>query len=101
MPEDFDYSGSISVLEVREQMPFLDPESLKPADVLAILLHLFQQKPGFLDRGHELNNNDTAWVNGYLFRLCPSLSSDGMEMFVVETVGSSVDKMAALRNDVG
>ena len=46
----------------------------------------------FCDRS-ELNNRETGWVNGYLFRLKP----DGPETFVVETVGSSVDKMAALR----
>ena len=62
-------------------------------DVLDILLHLFHQKQGFVDLGHELNNRETGWVNGYLFKLKP----DGPETFVVETVGSSVDKMAALR----
>ena len=61
--------------------------------MLDILLHLFRQKPGFLNLGHEMNNRETGWVNGYLFRL----KHDGPEAFLVETVGSSVDKMAALR----
>ena len=93
MQNDFDYSASISFMDVRENLPLIDPESLSPQDVLDILLHLFHQEQGFVDLGHELNNRETGWVNGYLFRLKP----DGPETFVVETVGSSVDKMAALR----
>ena len=96
MPDDFDYSASISVMEVRENLTSIDPENLSPQDVLDILLHMFHQKPGFVDLGHELNNRETSWVNGYLFRLKP----DGPEAFVVETVGSSVDKMAALREQL-
>jgi hypothetical protein len=46
-----------------------------------------------VDFGHETNNRETAWVNGYLYRL----RDNGMESFVVENIGSSVDKMAALR----
>ena len=65
--------------------------------MLDVLLHLFQQKPGFVDRGHEANNRETAWVNAYLFRLKPGIDVDGMESFSVETVGSSVDRMAKLR----
>ena len=98
MPEDFDYSASISVMDVREALPFVDPENLSPQDVLEVLLHLFRQKPGFIDRGHETNNRETAWVNAFLFRLKPGQDADGMECFVVETVGSSVDKMAALQD---
>ena len=97
MPEDFDYSASISVLEVREALPGIDPEALSPQNVLEILLYLFGQKPGFIDRGHEVNNKETAWVNAYLFRLKPVISEGGDECFEVETVGSSVDKMAKLR----
>ena len=93
MQNDFDYSASISFMDVRENLPSVDPENLSPQDVLDILLHLFRQKPGFLDLGHEMNNRETGWVNGYLFRL----KHDGPEAYVVETVGSSVDKMAALR----
>ena len=56
-------------MDVRDQLPSIDPENLSPQDVLTILLHLFQQQPGFVDRGHEVNNKETAWVNGFLFRL--------------------------------
>lgn len=97
MPENFDYSATISLLEVREALPFVDPENLSPQNVLDILLYLFQQKPGFIDRGHELNNKETAWINAYLFRLKPVTRNDTEEYFEVETVGSSVDKMAKLR----
>ncbi len=93
MQDKFDYAASISFMDVRESLPSIDPENLSSQDVLDILLHLFRQKQGFVDLGHEVNNRETGWVNGYLFRLKP----DGSEAFVVETVGSSVDKMAALR----
>ena len=96
VPEDFDYSASISFLEIRDQLPLIDPESLSRQDVLEILLHLFQQKPGFVDRGHDVNNAQTAWVNAYLFRLSPGSDEQGVEGFVVECIGSSVDRMAAL-----
>ena len=55
-------TGSMSYLDVRDQLPSIDPENLSPQDVLTILLHLFQQQPGFVDRGHEVNNKETAWV---------------------------------------
>tara|TARA_B100001758_G_C17868255_1_gene332495 strand:+ start:127 stop:528 length:402 start_codon:yes stop_codon:yes gene_type:complete len=96
LPEDFDYTASISFLDVRESLPSIDPENLSPQNVLDILLHLFKQKPGFVDRGHETNNKETAWVNAFLFRLNPGIDADGMEAFVVEVIGSSVDKMANL-----
>ena len=94
---DFDYSASISFLEIRESLPSVDPDNLTAQNVLDVLLHLFQQKPGFVDRGHEANNRETAGVNAYLFRLKPGIDADGMESFSVETVGSSVDRMAKLR----
>ena len=94
---DFDYSASISFLEIRESLPSVDPDNLTAQNVLDVLLHLFQQKPGFVDRGHEVNNRETAWVNAYLFRLKPCIDADGMEAFTAETVGSSVDRMAKLR----
>ena len=97
MPDDFDYSASITSMDVRETFPSIDPENLSEKDVLEILLYLFEQKPGFVDRGHELNNRDTAWVNAYLFRLKPVIDENGVECFMVETVGSSMDKMAELR----
>jgi hypothetical protein len=97
IPEDFDYSASISMMDVRENLPFIDPENLSSQDVLEVLLHLFRQKPGFVDRGHEINNKETAWVNAFLFRLKPGIDHDGVETFVVEVIGSSVDRMANLR----
>ena len=97
VPEDFDYSASISMMDVRENLPFVDPENLSSQDVLEVLLHLFRQKPGFVDRGHEINNKETAWVNAFLFRLKPEIDHDGMEAFIVEIIGSSVDRMAKLR----
>ena len=97
IPEDFDYSASISMMDVRENLPFVDPENLSSQDVLEVLLHLFRQKPGFVDRGHEINNKETAWVNAFLFRLKPDIDHDGVETFVVEIIGSSVDRMATLR----
>ena len=96
VPEGFDYSASISFLEIRDQLPLIDPECLSRQDVLSILLHLFDQKPGFVDRGHDVNNAETAWVNAYLFRLRPGRDDQGLEGFVVECIGSSVDRMAEL-----
>ena len=94
MSDELETSLTISFMDVREAFPFIDPERLNPKDVLEILLHVFfHQTPGFVDRGHEVNNRETAWVNGYLYRLRDS----GMEAFVVDNIGSSVDKMAALR----
>ncbi len=81
-------------MDIRENLPFVDPENLSSRDVLEILLHLFKQKPGFIDRGHEINNKETAWVNAYLFRLTPAIDHDGMESLVVEIIGSSADRMA-------
>ena len=87
-------TGSMSYLDVRDQLPSIDPENLSPQDVLAILLHLFQQQPGFVDRGHEVNNKETAWVNGFLFRLQNDATAERLS---IEEVGSSVDKISALR----
>ena len=91
---DVDTTGSLSYLDVRDQLPSIDPEDLSPQDVLTILLHLFQQQPGFVDRGHEVNNKETAWVNGFLFRLRNDASAERLS---IEEVGSSVDKISALR----
>ena len=93
VPVDSGESLTISFMDVREAFPFIDPERLSSGDVLEILLHVFHQTQGFVDFGHETNNRETAWVNGYLYRL----RDNGMESFVVENIGSSVDKMAALR----
>ena len=97
MPDEFDYSATITNLDIRENLPAVDPENLSSADVLQILLYLFQRKPGFVDLGHELNNRETAWINAILYRLKPTADENGMEGFVIEKVGSSMDKMAELR----
>ena len=86
-------TGSMSYLDVRDQLPSIDPENLSPQDVLTILLHLFQQQPGFVDRGHEVNNKETAWVNGFFFRLQNAATTERLS---IEEVGSSVDKISAL-----
>ena len=86
-------TGSMSYLDVRDQLPSIDPENLSPQDVLTILLHLFQQQTGFVDRGHEVNNKETAWVNGFLFRLQNDATAERLS---IEEVGSSVDKISAL-----
>ena len=94
MPFDVSTTGSLSYLDVRDQLPSIDPENLSSQDVLTILLYLFQQQPGFVDRGHEVNNKETAWVNGFLFRLHNDAAA---EQFSIEELGSSVDKISALR----
>ena len=96
-PDDVDYAGSIKFMDIREDLPMVDTENLSTQNVLEILLYIFQKNPGFIDRVHELNNRETAWVNAFLFRLKPDIDANGMECFVVETVGSSFDKMAELR----
>ncbi len=94
VPFDVSTTGSLSYLDVRDQLPSIDPENLSSQDVLTILLHLFQQQPGFVDRGHEVNNKETAWVNGFLFRI----HNDAVaEKISIEEIGSSVDKISALR----
>ena len=91
--DELETALTISFMDVREAFPLIDPERLSPQDVLEILLHVFRQTQGLVDRGHETNNRETAWLNGYLYRL----RDNGMDRFVVENIGSSVDKMAALR----
>ena len=95
-PDEFDYSASITIMDVRELFPSIDPENLSPQDVISILLHLFMQKNGFVNRGHQVNNNETGWINAILFRLQRDVDGNGVECFVVEPIGSSVDKMAEL-----
>ena len=94
VPFDSATTGSLSYMDVRDQLPSIDPENLSPQDVLTILLHLSHQQPGFVDRGHEVNNKETAWVNGFLFRLHNDAAA---EQFSIEELGSSVDKISALR----
>ena len=97
MPDEFDYSATITTLDIRENLPSVDPENLSASDVLDILLYVFKTKAGFIDRGHEQNNRETAWINAVLYRLKPTVDEIGMDAFEVEKVGSSMDKMAELR----
>ena len=97
MVDDFDYSGQISFMDVREYLPAIDPESLSKEHVLQILLYVMNQKENFLDRGHEENNEETAWINGYLLKLLPDIDRDGIQRFLVQCIGSSVDKIALLK----
>jgi hypothetical protein len=94
--DNLDYSAQISFIDIREYLPSIDPENLSDKDILDILLYLFSQIAGFRDRGHELNNKETAWVNGILFRLNLRRDEDINEYFVVERIGSSMDKIALL-----
>ena len=97
MLDDFDYSGQISFMDVREYLPAIDPESLSKEQVLQILLYVMNQKENFLDRGHEENNEETAWINGFLLKLMPDIDRDGIQRFLVQCIGSSVDKIALLK----
>ena len=97
MLDDFDYSGQISFMDVREYLPAIDPESLSKEHVLQILLYVMNQKENFLDRGHEENNEETAWINGFLLKLMPDIDRDGIQRFLVQCIGSSVDKIALLK----
>ena len=97
MENDFDYSGQILFMDVREYLPTIDPESLSKKHTLQILLYIMNLKENFHDRGHEENNEETAWVNGYLLKLVPDIDQDGMQRFLVQCIGSSVDKIAMLK----
>lgn len=97
MENDFDYTGQILFMDVREYLPTIDPESLSKKHTLQILLYIMNQKENFHDRGHEENNEETAWVNGYLLKLVPDIDRDGMQRFLVQCIGSSVDKIAMLK----
>ena len=97
MGNDFDYSAQITFMEIRESLPAIDPENISAQQVLQILLFLMSQKVGFLDRGHEVNNKETAWINGHLLQLKPSIDDNGMQIFLVKSIGSSMDKIALLK----
>ena len=43
-PDDVDYAGSITFMDIREELPMVDPENLSPQNVLEILLYLFKKK---------------------------------------------------------
>ena len=97
MTNDFDYSAQISFMDIRENLPAIDPEDVSAQQVVEILLYLMRQKVDFRDRGHEVNNKETAWINGYLLRLKPIIDDNGIQAYVVETMGSSMDKIALLK----
>ena len=97
MENDFDYSAQTSFMDVRENLPSIDPENVSAEQVVEILLYLMRQKVDFRDRGHEVNNKETAWINGFLLRLKPVIDDNGSQAFVVETMGSSMDKIALLK----
>ena len=42
-PINVDHSGSITFMDIREDLPMLDPENLPPQNVLEILLYLFKK----------------------------------------------------------
>ena len=69
MTNDFDYSAQISFMDIRENLPAIDPENVSAQQVVEVLLYLMRQKVDFWDRGHEVNNKETAWINGFLLRL--------------------------------
>ena len=97
MTNDFDYSAQISFMDIRENLPAIDPENVSAQQVVEVLLYLMRRKVGFRDRGHEVNNKETAWINGFLLRLKPVIDDNGIQAFVVETMGSSMDKIALLK----
>ena len=97
MTSDFDFSAEILFMDIREYLPTVDPDHLTQTNVLEILLYLMNQKNGFLDRGHEENNHETAWINGFLLKLIPQIDENGMHRFVVQCIGSSMDKIALLK----
>ena len=97
MTKDFDHSAQISFMDIRENLPAIDPENVSAPHVVEILLYLMRQKVDFRDRGHEINNKETAWINGFLLRLKPIIDDNGIQAFVVETMGSSMDKIAQLK----
>ena len=47
-------------MDVRENLPFVDPENLSSQDVLEVLLHLFRQKPGFLKESASRSLNQES-----------------------------------------
>ena len=97
MTSDFDFSAEILFIDIREYLPNVDPDNLTQKNVLEILLYLMNQKIGFLDRGHEENNHETAWINGFLLKLIPEIDENGTQRFIVQCIGSSMDKIALLQ----
>ena len=97
MKSDFDFSAHISFMDIREYLPTIDPENLFKKDVLQVLLYIMHQKEGFVDRGHVENNEQTAWINGFLLKLIPDVDANGIQSYVVQCVGSSMDKIDLLQ----
>ena len=58
-----------------------------------------RQKADFRDRGYEVNNKEIAWTNGFLLRLIPIIDDNRIQAFVIETKGSSMDKIAQLKHN--
>ena len=96
MSAEFNFNAEISFIDIRESLPSIDPECLSAEHVLEIILYAMRQKRDFKDRGHEINNKETAWVNGHLLRLKPEVNDTGMPIFIIINIGSSIDKIGAL-----
>ena len=97
MTNDFDYSAQISFMDIRENLPAIDPENVSAQQVVEILLYLMRQKVDLRDRGYEVNNKEAAWINGFLLRLKSIIDDNGIQAYVIETMGSSMDKIALLK----
>ena len=50
MTNDFDYSAQISFMDIRENLPAIDPENVSAQQVVEVLLYLMRQKVDFRDR---------------------------------------------------
>ena len=47
MTNDFDYSAQISFMDIRENLPAIDPENVSAQQVVEVLLYLMRQKVDF------------------------------------------------------
>ena len=97
MANDFKCSAQISFMDVRENLPAIGPEDVSAQQVVEILLYLMRQKVDLRDRGYEVNNKEAAWINGFLLRLKSIIDDNGIQACVVETMGSSMDRIAMLK----
>ncbi len=80
-------------MERRQNLSCINPENLSSRDVLELFLHLFGQKPGFVDRGHEMNHKETFCVSTFLFVPTPAIDPDGVEAFVSVVIGSMLTEL--------
>ena len=55
------------------------------------------RKEDFPNIGHEVNNKETAWINGFRLILKPIIDDNGIQDFVVKAMDSSMDKIALLK----